>query len=275
MFQLPKIGRVFYGIGIIATGVHQIIGKSFLPPFPAWAQNYPLQILEGLALIFAGIIASGLFENKRISPKKTCLYLGFCFLFIVICCNLPYTLFFSPNKALRLDVWFDAGEMLALAGGAFVIAGSFSNGRLDKGEMNSFELFLEKLSPFGRIFFSILMLMFGFSHFVYSGYASSLVPKMIGMKMFWTYFVGVALICASIAISFKIWIKQVAFLLAIMLFLFFIFVHIPLALANPYEGNGYEIVRAFTALLYCGIALVIAADVLNLKRTLIFSDFAD
>ena len=46
-------------------------------------------------------------------------------------------------------------------------------------------------------------------------------------------------------------------LLAIMLFLFFIFFHVPEAIANPTSGGGSEIVRAIIALLFCGIALVI------------------
>jgi hypothetical protein len=43
-----------------------------------------------------------------------------------------------------------------------------------------------------------------------------------------------------------------------MLFLFFIFFHVPDAMANPYTSGGTEIVRATIALLFSGIALVIA-----------------
>ncbi len=103
------------------------------------------------------------------------------------------------------------------------------------------------------------MLLFGCSHFVFTDFVSTMVPKWIGLSVFWTYFTGAALIGSLIAIIFKIWIKPVALLLAIMLFLFFIFFHVPDAIANPYTNGGNEIVRAIIALLFCGIALVISS----------------
>lgn len=93
---------------------------------------------------------------------------------------------------------------------------------------------------------------------MFTDFVSTMVPKWIGMPLFWTYFCGAALIGSGIAIIFKIWIKPIAFLLAVMLFLFFIFFHVPDAIANPYVSGGTEIVRAIIALLFCGTALVIA-----------------
>ncbi len=263
MKQLIKIGRLFYGIGIVAVGVHQLIIKDFrpeiLPPFPTWAHQYIVfPILAGTALLFAGILISGLFTSKLVNAKNICLYLGFCFLALIITCHLPYILLLSPDKASRLDVWFGAGEELAYCGGAFVTAGSFSDNRSGMGRRNSFTLLLEKLIPPGRIFYSILIILYGCSHFVFTDFVSGMVPKWFGVPVFWTYFAGVALIGSGIAIIFKIWIKPIAFLLAIMLFLFFIFFHVPDAIAKPYVGGGNEIVRAIVALLFCGIALVIA-----------------
>lgn len=242
MKQLTKIGRLLYGIGIVAVGIHQLLIKDFrpeiLPPFPAWAHAHNIfPILTGIAFIFSGIMIAGF------NQKKICLYLGFFFIALIIACHLPYILFLSPDKASKFEVWFGAGEELAYSGGAFVMAGSFSG----------------KPIAAGRIFFSLLIIMFGCSHFVFPDFVSEMVPKWLGAPLFWTYFVGVALITSGIAIIFKIWIKMVALLLTIMLFLFFIFFHVPDAIKNPSEGHGNEIVRAIIALLFCGIALVIAA----------------
>ena len=264
MTQLTKIGRLLYGIGLVAVGVHQLLLKDFRPeilsPFPAWPHEYVVfPILAGIALIFSGALISGLFKTKPVIKKNTCLYLGFCFLALIITCHLPYILIFSPDKASRLDVWFGAGEELAYCGGAFVMAGSFSESNFREGEKNFFQLGLEKLIPLGRVFYAILILLFGCSHFVFTDFVSTMVPKWIGAPLFWTYFAGVALVGSSIAIIFKIWIRVVALLLAIMLFLFFIFFHVPDAIANPYASNGNEIVRAIVALLFCGIALVISS----------------
>ncbi len=265
MKQLIKIGRLLYGIGIAAVGIHQLIIKDFrpeiLPPFPAWAHQYVIfPILVGLALLFAGIVISGMFKIKWVSAKNVCLYLGGCLLILIITCQLPYILVFSPNKFSRLDVWFGAGEELTYCGGAFVIAGSLSKNNLNDDRNNFFTLALEKFIPAGGVFYSILMILFGCSHFVFADFVSTMVPKwMPGTPLFWTYFVGVALIGASIAIIFRIWVKTIALLLAFMLFLFFLFFHIPDAIANPYQGGGNEIVRGIVALLFCGVALVIAS----------------
>ncbi|HLK29228.1 MAG TPA: hypothetical protein VKT28_11675 [Puia sp.] len=264
MQDLAKIGRLLYGIGIAALGVHQLIIKDFrpeiLPPFPTWAHSYTIiPIFAGIALIIAGIIISGLLKIKTISTKNICLYLGFCFLILIIGFQLLNILIISSNNASRLDGWFGLGEELAYCGGAFVMAGSFPANNVSSGKKNFFISFLEKLIPAGRIFYSLLIILFGCSHFVFPDFVSTMVPKWLGLPMFWTYFVGSLLIASGIAIIFKIWTKTIALLLAIMLFLFFLFFHVPDAIAHPKESGGAEIVRAIVALLFCGIALVISS----------------
>ncbi len=227
---------------MFAVGVHQIILKDFrpeiLPLFPAWAHTHIIfPVLTGIILAIAGILIAGF------SAKNICFYLGFLFLALFVCCQLPFILFISHEKVTNLAVWFSAGETLAYSGGAFVMAGSYSGNPI----------------PIGRIFFSLLMIMFGCSHFVFPVDVSAMVPKILGVPLFWTYFVGAALISSGIAIIFHIWIKLTAWLLAAMLFLFFLFFHVPDAIQNASVGYGNEIVRAIICLQFCGIALVIGA----------------
>lgn len=260
MEKLIKIGRFFYGIGVVALGIHQIIIKNFrseiLSPFPAWAhENVIFPIFTGIALIFAGIVISGIIKMKFIDTKKVCLYLGFCFIALIITSHLPYIL--TLDKTPDFQVWINALEELTYSGGAFVMAGSFTENTSAGGKKN-FTSLLEKLIPCGRVFYSILMILFGLSHFAFANFIATMVPKWLPAPMFWTYFFGVALVIAGISIIFKILIKPIALLLALTLLLFFLFFHIPDAIANPSAGGGNEIVRAFVALLFCGIALVIA-----------------
>ena len=236
-----RIGRLLYGFSIVAVGIHQIIIKDFrpeiLPPFPGWAHTHIIfPVLTGIVLVIAGILIAGF------NAKNMCLFLGFLFLALIVTCHLPYILFISSEKVTNLIVWFAAGEALAYSGGAFVMAGSFSG----------------KPIPIGRIFFSLLIIMFGCSHFVFPVDVSAMVPKWLGAPMFWTYFVGAALISSGFAIIFKLWIKAASWLLAAMLFLFFLFFHLPDAIQNPSVGYGNEIVRAIICLQFCGIAMVIA-----------------
>lgn len=261
---LIKFGRVFYGIAIVAFGIQQLLIVDFrpeiLPPFPAWAHEYSIfPIITGIAFIITGILISGLFRYKAVIIKELCLWLGFYFLVLILICHLPYTLIFSPNKASHLGVWAEALKELAFCGGAFVMADSFSDKRTSHSKMTAIELILERIMPLGRIFFSTTMILYGCSHFVYTDYVKMLVPAWFGSPVFWTYFGGAALIAAGIAIVLKIWIRSVAFLLATMLFLWFIFLHVPDAIAHPYSNNGNEVVSAFDALMFCGISLVIAS----------------
>jgi len=271
MINLIKAGRLFYGIGIIAYGIQQLIIQDFrpeiLPPFPAWAHQYiAFPIVTGVALIFAGIIISGLFAIKGVDAKKICLYVGFYFLLLILLCHLPYTLILSPNKASHLGVWAQLLKELAFCGGAFVVAGSFRNDDFAAHKKSFFESLLEKIIPFGSIFFATTMILFGRSHFVYIDFISPMVPKWFGMPVFWAYFGGAALIGAGVAIILKIWIKTIALLLAIMLFIWFIVIHIPGAIAHPYINNGNSIVSAFDALLFCGVALIISNENSQLSK---------
>jgi uncharacterized membrane protein YphA (DoxX/SURF4 family) len=262
MKELIKIGRLFYGIGIVALGVHQLIIKKFrseiLSPFPAWAHsNSIFPMLTGLTLITFGIIISGVFKIKFIDTKKVGLYLGFGFLAVIIASHIPNIIMLSADKTPDFQVWINVLEALTYSGGAFVMAGSFTDHSAVGGEKN-FTLLLEKLIPSGRVFYSILMIVFGLSHFAFANFIATMVPKWLPAPLFWTYFFGAALIISGISIIFKILIKPIALLLAFMLLLFFLFFHIPDAIANPSAGGGNEIVRAFVCLLFCGIALVIA-----------------
>jgi len=260
--SFKKIGIAFYSIGIIAYGVQQIVIKDFrtviVPEFPAWVHQYlALPYITGVVMIVAGIFISGVFKIKRVNPKTICLYLGLSFLLIILTCHIPYRLLISPYKAKHLGVWTDALKELALSGGAFVLAGSSLKESISEIENNWFKSIVEKLIPFGRIFFSITMISFGMAHLYYTESISGLVPKWIGMQTFWTYFAAAALISSGVAIILKIFIRPVTLLLAIMLFLWVFLVHIPGAIENPYEFNGNNIVSAFDALLFSGVALVI------------------
>jgi uncharacterized membrane protein len=241
MKQLIKIGPLLYGISMVAVGIHQILIKDFRPeilsPVPAWAHAHSVfPIFTGIVLICAGILIAGF------KSRNACLFLGVLFLVLIIVCQLPYILFMNSLKPTHLVAWFAAGEELAYSGGAFVMAGLISG----------------KPSAMGSIFFSLLIIMFGSSHFVFPDDVSTMVPKFLGAPLFWTYLVGAALIASGIAIIFKIWIRWAAYLLAAMLFLFFLFFHLGDAIHNPSEGYGNEIVRAIICLQFCGIALAIA-----------------
>jgi hypothetical protein len=62
-----------------------------------------------------------------------------------------------------------------------------------------------------------------------------------------------------VAIVLNIRRKTIAILLAVMLFIWFIILHIPRAVADPFGSQGNEVTSVFEALAFSGIALLIAA----------------
>lgn len=261
MISLSRTGHLFYGLGIFAYGIQQIVIRDFrpqiLPGFPAWVHEYSIfAIVTGVIMVITGLIISGLFKVKWADKKSIALYLGFYFLVLIFVSHIPYLLFVYPHKLSHLGSWGDALEELAFSGGSFVMAGSFLDNSSTPDKKNSFETLLDKLIPLGRIFFCTTIILFGCNHFAYD--ISTMVPKWFVWQTFWSYFGGAALIAAGTAILLKVFLRPVALLLALMLFLWFIFLHVPGAISNPYIGRGNEIVSAFDALLFCGTALVLS-----------------
>jgi hypothetical protein len=258
MEKLIKTGRLFYGIAIAGTGLGQFYYKDFhpmiFPPDHSRIRGLGFWVLlTGAALIIAGLAIVFEKNGRRIS-----LILGG--LLLVVCLYyIPYMLIQHPFMYYKhLGLWGDAEKELALAGGAFVIAGSFPiTGNLDNQRSQLF-VFLEKMIPCGRIFFSITMISFGIDHLLYTEGISLLVPSWISLRIFWTYFAAAALIASGASIISKIWIKPAAVLLGIMIFIWLIIIHIPDAIQNPLLQNGNEVISAFSALAFSGIAFVIA-----------------
>src|SRR5690242_8082667 len=60
---------------------------------------------------------------------------------------------------------------------------------------------VDKIMPFGQLFFAIPMAVFGSEHFTATAVVASLVPRWIPWHTFWTYLVGAAFICAGISLA--------------------------------------------------------------------------
>lgn len=252
MGNLSGVGRIFYGIALAGMGFLTIYYKDFpymlIPPKHSGIPGLVmLAYIFGALLILAG--ACIMFEKKTRSVSLllgTMLLLIFCFYFI------PYQFIVSLNY-MHFGDWENAAKELALSGGAFVIAGCFS----EKNETALTGL-LSKLIPFGAILFSIAIISFGIDHFIFAREAADYVPSWVPYHLFWMYFTGTALIGSGLAIILKIKPGPVAALLGTMILTWFIILHIPRVITSPIAYIGSEITSALIALAYSGIAFVIA-----------------
>ncbi|MDB5123708.1 MAG: hypothetical protein JWP94_1837 [Mucilaginibacter sp.] len=253
MKSLIKPGRIAYCIGLAGMVSPQFFyGKFGSNFFPGWT-NLPFVAFWAclFAIVAIAACAAIIFEKNA---RTVSLVLGG-FLLATYCFGyLPYEILVEPYNNY-LGTWASGLKEPALAGGAFVIAGSFPR---EANLKNTSIKWLEKLIPFGPFLFCITMVLYGISHFLYVKPVSALVPGWIPGNIFWTYFAGAALIGLGIAIVFKIKLKLAALLLGIMIFIWLIIIHIPLAIADPFGNKSDAFISSFSALAFCATAFVIS-----------------
>lgn len=122
---------------------------------------------------------------------------------------------------------------------------------------------INKLLPFGRLFFAIPMGVFGTDHLVDAENIAKIVPRYMPWHMFWTYLVGVALIAASLSIILKINARFAALLLGCMFVLFVAMMDIR-ALVITHNSRQFWAIT-LRDITFSGAAFAIAAT--QLKRT--------
>jgi uncharacterized membrane protein len=86
---------------------------------------------------------------------------------------------------------------------------------------------LDKILPFGRLFFAMPMGVFGTEHLVAASDMAQAVPSWMPAHLFWAYLVGVALIAAALSIILNKHARLAATLLGSMLLVFVALIHIP------------------------------------------------
>jgi uncharacterized membrane protein YphA (DoxX/SURF4 family) len=244
--NLADIGRIFYGLAITEVGAQLIYYHSFpyVLPLP---EHVRLPLIQVSAYLFGGLfVLAGLcIVIKKMARQASFLLAGV--LLLVFCCYyIPYE--FWSHSYRHFEEWENAEKELALAAGALVIAGCFPE-----------NAHLKKLAPAGAILFAIPIICFGCLHFLEAEAASPLVPSWIPYHLFWMYFCGAALIGSGISIILKIRTGLFAALLGIMIFIWFVILHLPGVFVSPAVYLADEMVSAFLALAYSGTAFVIAS----------------
>lgn len=257
MGNLIRTGQWIFAICLGGLACEQFYYADFRPVFvPHWASPVPGHAI--LAYLFSLILlaaAAALVLQKK--ARTAMLLLGGLFLVLVLFCHIPFELLADP-AGHNLGSWTHAFKELAFAGSAFVMAGSLPHdleaAKKDPAVLRMLETFI----PLGGIFFSIMLIVFGIDHFLYDKWVATLVPAWIPGNLFWTWFAGVALIGAGLGIGLQIRKRTIALLTAIMIFSWFLILHIPRAAVAPASDNGNELNSVFESFGFSGVALVIA-----------------
>lgn len=94
---------------------------------------------------------------------------------------------------------------------------------------------LDKIVALANLCFAVPLAVFGAEHFASARFIMELVPKYMPGRLFWTYFVGVALLAASFSIATKIRVRWSGLGFGIMMFLFVAMMDLPGTLANVHN----------------------------------------
>jgi uncharacterized membrane protein YphA (DoxX/SURF4 family) len=123
---------------------------------------------------------------------------------------------------------------------------------------------LDKIVGLSNLCFALPLAVFGAEHFAAAKFIQLMVPSFVPWHLFWAYFVGFALLAASLSIATKIQVRWSGLLFGIMMFLFVAMMDIPGALAKP--GNRFGWTLLLRELAFGGGGWVLAGHALRDRR---------
>ncbi len=254
--HMPKLifaGRIMVAIGLIALGILQFFAKDYVvarPPSPEWAADIPGKIawayVSGLLLIVSGILIV-----LRKKAEWAAIFIG---VLILISSFLFRHLPAMIGNSFEGILWsINAYKSFVFFGGLLLVAVSFFK---EQGNNSNKILTNDSLITIGWIILSFFLILCGAAHFKFADFVPSLIPAYIPFPDFWTYYAGVALIAGGTGLIFKQTRRYAAALSGLMIFLWFLLLHIPRAISTPdvYE----EWMGVGESLSFSGILLLLA-----------------
>jgi uncharacterized membrane protein len=131
---------------------------------------------------------------------------------------------------------------------------------------------LDKIVALGNLCFAAPLAVFGAEHLSAAQGISMGVPKYMPWPLFWAYFVGVALIAASLSIATKIHVQWSGLLFGSMMFLFVVMLDIPGTRANLHNRISWTLMlreMSFGSGGWCLAAAAMNEQHVQARRTLI------
>ncbi len=127
---------------------------------------------------------------------------------------------------------------------------------------------LDKILPFGRLFFTIPLAVFGTEHFTNTADIAQIVPSWMPAHVFWVYFVGIGLIAAALSITVEIQAPLAATLVGVMFFLFVLMMDIPGLMSELHNRFSWALALRETAFSGGGLAYAGSHWIKNGRRSM-------
>ena len=249
-----KVGSLLFPVAIFVFGIEHLIfaGAAADAMYP-WVLGSPAWNYVFGALLITVSVSIGI--KKRAPLAASVLGTTLCVYVLLLCVPRivahlhdpgPWTSILGIGSALAA-----AGELLAMSGVAWVLAG----GRMENrpgflaGDM-------ERTARLGRVLFAGPLVVFGIQHFLYPGFLATLIPSWIPWHLFWEDVVGAAFIAAATGIATNKAARLAALLLGMMFGLFVLVLHVPRVVAAVRSLDEWT--SAFVAVAISGGAFVLA-----------------
>jgi uncharacterized membrane protein len=227
--------------------MHLIFGEEPTRLFPVWAEGLPgrpwwAHAVGALLMVLGGMVALGRRDREAAAGISVIVLLA------VLTQHLPRAI---PSGALG-NAWLSVLKFAALAAGAALVA----QGRVTPVNKSRLDHALRWGAVATPWLMGAFMAYSGYIHLRYTASVTRLLPPWMPWQMFWIRFTGVALIAGGVGLVTKPVARVAALLTAVMIFGFFLLVHIPRTLADPLGSTGWLELGESTA--YVMIALLLA-----------------
>ena len=241
-------GRLLFAISMVFFGFEFFLfvtGMGGPLPGPPWSRG--VLFLDWLACV--GFIFAGVSIAMGKMARLVATFLGVVLLLYVVGRYMQVWLARLHDPGL----WTVVFEILAMVGGAWVLAAGFPADEKISYPKGSFVF---QLATLGRYLIAISLVVFAVQHFMYAQFVANLIPAWIPARLFWVYFTGVAFIAAAISIATRMMLRIAGMLLGTMFFLWVILLHAPRVAGAP--RNGDEVTSLLVALAMSGVGFALA-----------------
>ena len=120
---------------------------------------------------------------------------------------------------------------------------------------------LDKIVALSNLCFAVPLAVFGALHLSAVEFVMPGVPAYMPWRLFWAYFVGFALLSASLSVATKIQVRWSGLLFGIMMFLFVAMLDIPGALASPRDRFAWTL--AIREMSFAGGGWILAGNAMR------------
>jgi len=222
MPRLISVGRMMFALGMLGLAFICVLTQDFIIGRPPALPAQFIGIAPLLGYVSAGVVALSAFAiliNHKYAAYGA-LVIGLLILLSALFRQLPS---FASQ-------WLSALKSLFMVGGAIIIAATYS------GEQRALKTLSGKtwdvLIYVGRVFLAAFFIAGGYSHFLYAGFVKGFIPDYIPFHAFFTYFCAICLFAGGIGVLIPATRRLAALLSGIMVFGWFLLLHIPRFFAN-------------------------------------------